>query len=151
MTTTHEYFYNDTDCQMNSSLILCIEEHDSKHDVNSIDNRLFIGWDEKKGEYFVRGRRQETRTSDYVPYAFRCRFTDDLYDFIAFTVGTKGKNSITLYNYNNIATSSVDDITYEFLEQYMDRNYEIAGYDDVKLKARQVKDMLRLLKNLFNY
>ena len=39
------------------------------------------------------------------------------------------------------------DITYEFLEENVDINYEIAGYVKVKL-ARLVK-CLKMLKNMF--
>jgi hypothetical protein len=141
--------YKDSELQTQSCLILCIEEHDSKINPNSIDTRLFIGWNNETQDYFLRGRRQDLSFSNYVPYAFDCELTDDLYDFIEFVLGVKGKKSITLYNFNNI--NNFSDVTYEFLEKYMDKNYEIVGYDNVKLQPKQIKTQLRLVKNIYNW
>ena len=141
--------YKDSDIQSYSLLILCIEEQDSKIVKSSIDNRLFIGWNNLTNEYFIRGRRQDTSVSNYVPYAFQSKYTNDVYDFIEFVVDRKGKKNITLYNFNNII--NFDDVTYEFLEDNMDRDYEIVGYDNVKLAADEVKRQLRLLKNIYNW
>jgi hypothetical protein len=141
--------YKDSEFQTNSLLILCIEEQDSLIDKTSIDNRLFIGWNNLTDEYFIRGRRQDTSISNYVPYAFQSKNTNDVYDFIEFIVGIKGKKNITLYNYNNII--NFDEVTYEFLEYYLDKDYEIAGYDNVKLNSQEIKRQLRLLKNIYNW
>ena len=140
--------YKDSEIQTYSLLILCIEEHDSKLDKSLIDNRLFIGWNNESQEYFIRGKRQDTVFSDYVPYSFQSSNTNDVYDFIEFVLGIKGKKSITLYNFNNIFSFS--DVTYEFCEKYMDKDYEITGYDNVKLVPRQIKKQLRILKNIYN-
>ena len=147
MTEFHDY--KDSEFQTNSLLILCIEEQDSSIDKTSIDNRLFVGWNNLTDEYFLRGRRQDTSISNYVPYAFQSKNTNDVYDFIEFVVGIKGKKNITLYNYNNII--NFDEVTYEFLEYYLDKDYEIAGYDNVKLNSQEIKRQLRLLKNIYNW
>jgi len=148
--------FNDSDNQKYSRLILCIEEHDvtpgkTTNLSNTIDNRLFIGWSEQNQEYFVRGKRQDTRSTDYVPYNFKSKYTDDLYDLIEFFVGNEGINkSIMIYNYNNIEEYKIPTLTYEFFESNMDKNYEISGYDNVKLKRRELMKYLRLLKNIVN-
>jgi hypothetical protein len=141
--------YNDSELQSQSCLILCIEEHDSKINPCSIDTRLFIGWNNETQEYFLRGKRQDTSVSNFVPYGFDSEFTDDVYEFIEFVLGVRGKKSITLYNFNNI--NNFSEVTYEFLEKYMDTNYEIVGYDNVKLQPKQVKSQLRLLKKIYNW
>lgn len=146
-----DFLYNDSELQMDTRLILCIAEHDNKMDPNSVDNRLFIGWSVQDNDYFVRGKREDIGLNEFVPYAFRCEHTDDLYDFIEFVVGPKSRASIELYNYNNTESMDTDEITYEFLEENMDRNYEIAAYDDVKLKRRQITTYLRMLKNSYNW
>ena len=33
----------------------------------------------------------------------------------------------------------------------MDRNYEIAAYDGINLRRREIKKYLRLLKNMYNW
>lgn len=152
-----DFLYNDSELQMDSKLILCIEEHDSKKNPDSVDTRLFIGWSNLDNDYFIRGKRLDIGEREFAPYAFRCDSTDELYDFIEFVVGTRSNTSITLYNYNNIDTNNVirpvlndDELTYEFFEENMDRNYEIAAYDGVRLKREQIKKYLRMLKNMYN-
>ena len=146
------FLYNDSELQMDSHLILCIEEHDKPTDNSSIDTRLFIGWNRPTNDYFIRGKREDTRISDYVPYAFHCGSLRDLYTFIEFVTGEKGDKSITLYNYNNIVNLSVtSELTYEFFENNMDLNYEIAGYDDYKLNKNKIMSYLRMLKNSYNW
>jgi len=148
------YYYNDSENQMNSKLVLCIEEYDNKIDTNSIDTRLFITWSYEEDAYIVRGKRQDIGPRAFVPYAFHCESTDELYDFIKFTVGSRSNKSITLYNYNNINFSYYelkdDELTYEFFEENMDKNYEISGYDNSKLKRKYVKKYLRMLRNMYN-
>jgi|688.fasta_scaffold596008_1 hypothetical protein len=142
-----DFFYNDSELQMDSKFILCIEEHDNR----SIDTRLFIGYSELDNDYYVRGKRQDIGGREFVPYAFRCESTNDLYDFIEFVVGPRSKSSIILYNFNNLEGTHDDDLTYEFFEEHIDRDYEVAAYDDVKLKRSQIKKYLRMLKNTYNW
>lgn len=142
-----DLLYNGSELQMDSKLILCIEE---KTNQNSIDNRLFIGWSNKDNDYYVRGRRQ---FKDCVPFAFRCESTDKLYDFIKFIVETNNV-SIILYNYNNIDSLGVvnyDELTYEFFEEYIDKHYEITAYDNIKVKRSQIKKHLKMLRELYNW
>lgn len=153
-----DFFYNDSELQMESKLILCIEEHDDRNDSSSVDTRLFIGWNNQNNDYFIRGKRVDIGSKEFVPYAFHCDSTDELYDFIEFVVGSRSNTSIILYNYNNIVMNSSnsaslkdDDLTYEFFEEHMDRNYEIAAYDRVRLKCGQIKKYLRMLKNMYNW
>ena len=150
------FFYKDSELQMDSNLILCIEEHDPDLDQDSVDTRLFIGWNNLDNDYFIRGKRENIYSKDFVPYAFHCDSTDELYDFIEFVVGKQRKTSIILYNYNNINGYTdfklkADDLTYDFFEKYMDRNYEIAAYDGINLRRREIKKYLRLLKNMYNW
>ena len=138
--------YTDSELQTNTQLILCIEECDSRSTICPIDARLFIGWCHETATFFVRGRRDDTLTSNYVPYAFHCILECDLYNFIKFVLGESNSN-IILYNFNNIIQTNVDEITYEFLENNMEQNYEIAGYNDFKLKRSDCLTYLRMLRN----
>ena len=139
--------YNDSDLQMNSQLILCIKEHDSKENINSIDTVMFIGWN---NGYYIRGKRQDTILCDnnFVPYAFNCNNDYELYDFIEFVIGCRKSSSIILYNFNNISEMECNDITYEFLEEHMNLNYEIAGYNNVKVKRLEILKCLKMLKTV---
>ena len=141
------FIYSDSELQMDSQMILCIEENDE----TSIDTRLFIGWNESENNFFVRGRRQDTSRSSFVPYAFHCDYSRDLYDFIEFTVGKLGRKSIVLYNFNNIQSLDLSDLSYEFFEENLDKNYEIAAYDHVKIKRSKFVKYLRMIRNMYNY
>ena len=137
--------YNDSDLQMNSKLLLCIKEHDRNHLVDTI---LFIGWSHIDNVYFMRGKRQDICDNKFVPYAFNCENDYDLYNFIEFVIGYRKTSSIILYNFNNISEMGCNDLTYEFLEEHMDINYEIAGYDDVKVRRLELVKYLKMLKNI---
>lgn len=146
------FLYNDSELQMDTNVILCIEEHDNPADKSSIDTRLFVGWDWENGDYFIRGKRQDTINSNYVPYAFHCDSTRDLCNFIGFTLGKNTFKSLTLYNFNNLeGFESESDMTYEFFEEHMDPLYEMAGYDYIKISNRQLMSYLRILQNTYNW
>jgi hypothetical protein len=141
------FLYNDSELQTDTHFVLCIEERDT---ITPVDTRLFIAWNRVDKDYFVRGRREDTKKSNYVPYAFHCEKANNIYDFINFVIGDSKVNLI-LYNFNNIATMNVNEITYEFLEGHMDKNYEVTGYDDCKLHKKEIVRYLRFLKNAYNW
>lgn len=147
-----DFLYKDSELQMDSSLILCIEEHDNKENFDSIDNRIFIGYDITDNDYYVRGKRQDSTRCEYVPYAFHCDSANELYDFIEFVTGGILDNiSIILYNYNNISNELSDDLTYDFFEDQMDSSYEIVAYDRVTLNRDLMVKNLNMLKNMYNW
>jgi hypothetical protein len=139
---------------MNSLLILCVEEHDNELDKSSVDNRIFIGYDDTDDtgcNYFLRGKRQDTATREFVPYAFHCKSSYNLFHLLDFVIGRKNNVSVVLYNFNNIYEKAIDSLTYEFFEEHMDINYEIAGYDNIALNCDFMVKNIKMLKNLYNY
>ena len=141
-----EYFYNDSELQMTTNLILCIEEIDNENPSFPIDTRLFIGSGVSEGVpiYYIRGKRQDLITTDYVPFAFNTKSIDNLYEFIKFTMLCSRIN-LTLYNFNNIAKEKLTKLTYEFFENLMDKNYEIAGYDNMKLTRTRITKYIKMV------
>lgn len=83
-------------------------------------------------------------------YSFDCENTTDLADFIEFLIDSENVISYILYNYDNLPCDS-NQITYDFLQEYDDRTYEISGYDNKTLKRIELLKNLRMLKNVFNY
>jgi hypothetical protein len=146
-----DFAYPDSELQMDSMLILCIEENDGHNHTNPVDNRIFIGYDHRDDDYYLRGKRQDTSRTAYVPYAFHCDTENEIFDFLGFVIGRCENVSITLYNYNNMDKEETDHLTYEFFEEHMDPNYEIAAYDNIKLKRDIMIRHLRMLKNLYNW
>ncbi len=137
---------------MDTNLILCIEDHDDPSDKSSIDNRLFIGWDWSNKDYLIRGKRQDTTVSNYVPFSFHCDSTRSLMDFIKLAMGKNTFKSITLYNFNNLEGLDTDsELTYEFFEEHMDHQYEISGYDYVKIGNRELMSYVRMLQATYNW
>lgn len=140
--------YLDSELQRNSKLILCIS---NKTRDNEIDSTLFIGWDNRNHDYFIRGRKLDTEYSNNVPYSFHSENTSDLYSFIKFVFGKRSKYTLTLYNFNNIYdTDNEDKYNYEFFETNMDPNYEIVSYDS-ELHRRPFFKPLRLLRIMYNW
>ena len=140
--------YPETELQMDTEFILCIEEVDSDNNRYPIDTRLFICWNEPHNSYFVRGRRQDTQRSAYVPFAFNCASSRALFDIIKFIVGYNNIN-IILYNFNKTYDMDLDDLTYEFFEKHMNTNYEIGGYNDLKCRRKNMIRWLMMLQNSY--
>ena len=140
-----DLLYNDSKLQMESRLILCVEEQDNENINSKIDNRLFIGWDCLNNNFFVRGRRQDTKNSDFVPYSFTFKSVAYVYDFVEFVIGKTATTNIIMYNYNNISSLYDEDLTYEFFQEHLDKNYEISGYDGIKINILEFTRLLVLL------
>lgn len=143
-----DFLYRDSELQMDSHLILCIEELEVKDDFKTLDNRIFIGWDKETQQFYLRGKRQNIGSKDFVPYALSYSSADNLFDFIQFTVGTNETSSVVLYNFNNVNRLKLDDLTYDYLESLIDKNYEIAGYDRVKIRRKSFIKWLYMLVNI---
>jgi hypothetical protein len=141
--------YNNSELQMESQLILCIEELDYTDPRNIVDICLFIGWDNTTETYFVRGKRQDTSRTYFVPFAFQCYSSHELYDFIEFCVNYEdGIINVNLYNFNNIKSVAKEDLTYEFFEEHEDSDYLIAGYDEFKTNRKYMLKILKMLRNI---
>lgn len=146
--------YNDTELQMNSRLVLCIEEIFS----GSIDNRIFILYDEATDAFILRGKRTDDNYNSYVPYAFNCHCEKQLSRFVLFVSGltpilADAKANICLYNYNNLSEMTNEEITYEFLEDHLDENYEIVGYTGVTLNSEsegKLAEWITMLGSVYN-
>ena len=130
------------------TLVLKIEENETHK--NLIDTTLYILYDTRTERYVIRGKRRSTNTCDSKPYSFEVVSSRDLCDFIECVIDPLNRVSYTLYNYDNLNEHS-DDITYEFLEEYDNKEYEIVGYDNRKLNRQELLKQLRILRSVFNY
>ena len=138
------------------SLVFCIQEHelcDSNlvnvlRNTTTIDTTMYILYDNELRTYVVRGCRG-VNDKRFVPYSFYCDNENDLLDFLDVTLEKKCKYSYTLYNYDNLPEYS-DDITFDFLHKYTDRNYEITGFDNQEMSRKSLKKFLRILRKVTN-
>jgi hypothetical protein len=60
-------------------------------------------------------------------------------------MGKKATTNLIMYNYNNMESLYDEDLTYEFFQEHLDKNYEIAGYDGMKLNGVDFRRLLLLL------
>ena len=164
--SVQESYYKDSELQMSSKMIICIEEHNS----GITDNVMFIGWHDDL--YFIRGKRRNLNNSnDFVPYAFHCDTSKQLMKFIKLIIYHSDMN-VSLYNYNNIQTTSslefesksgtsssssecssemnLDDLTFEFFEDLMHLDYEIVGFDNVTLEQIDMNGFLSVIRDFYN-
>ena len=130
------------------TLVLKIVEYDDS--TNLPDTTLYIFYDVSYRKYVIRGKRRETPLNKSCTYSFECKFSEDLVDFIEFVIDKSNNVSYIMYNYDNLPFLS-NDVTFEFLSDYADVVYEISGYDNKKLKRRNLLRYLIILRNVFNY
>ena len=99
--------YTDTDLQMQSKVVLCVEEYDvpeiGRRKYN-IDTRMFVYYDNENGVFRIFGKRQEVKTqmSTFVPYAFQTENIGAVQNFIKLTIDPETKVSVTLFNFNDL-------------------------------------------------
>ena len=122
-----------------------IEQHTDK-----IDTTVYVLYDKSEHNYVVRGQRRWTPTNQSCTYSFNCDFAKDLVDFLQYIVCKDNVVNETLFNYDNLPSSS-NDITYEFLHDYDHSDYELAGYDRQKFGRKRLLRNLRMLRNIHNY
>lgn len=119
-----DFVYDSSKMQMSLQLplFLCVEEHDNKDEPSSIDNKIFILWDNERQDYVINGNNKEANK-----YTYRYKTDDELYNFIEQTVGTNLTTSIILFNLNDVITN---ELIYSSFESDIS---EIVRFDKVKL------------------
>ena len=145
-----EYMKKDMEeCTNTSSdcLVLKIVEFDTE--THKSDTELYVIYDKMQERFMIRGKRKDTRKITSVPYSFNCDTAANVYDFINLTICRYNLISYTLYNYDNLT----DDNTFEFLHNCNDPEYEIVGYDNIKLgkNKKHILKVLRSLREVYNH
>jgi len=136
-------FTNMPDC-----LVFKFEEVEC--DKKTIDTTLYVIYDKKNHKYLIRGRRRWTPKHQSCTYSFECEFAKDLADFIQYLFCSNNKVNEILYNYDNLPDDP-NEITFEFLNDYDHKDYELSGYNGKSLKRDRLLRNLRMLRNVFNY
>jgi hypothetical protein len=117
-----------------------------------IDNSLFIIYDTLKKQYIIRGKRTNGKSFTSEPYSFIYEETDikNLINFIKFVTCYSSLLNYELYNYDNLPIDS-NDITFEFLNRFENPSYEIVAYDNIKFNAKELKNIINMLRTLYNH
>jgi hypothetical protein len=140
--------FSQTDTRVDDCLVLKFEEIEEK--TTEIDTTVYVLYDKNKHHYVVRGKRRESENRPSYAYSFNCEYAEDLADFLQYIICKYNTVNETLMNYDNLPGSS-NDITYEFLQYYFHPDYEVAGYDRIKLGRKSLLKKLRMLRNIYNF
>lgn len=135
-----EFVNNMPDC-----LVFKFEEVDV--DSKKIDNTVYVLFDNGKNKYIIRGKRKWTPNS--CAYSFECDRLSDLVDFLEYIICSYNKVNEVLYNYDNFPEDS-NEITYDFLNEYDNSDYEISGYNSKKFSRKRLFKNLRMLRKISN-
>ena len=133
---------NVTDC-----LVLKLEEIDNTK--KEIDTTVYILYDTKKLKYIIRGQRKPTLKYNSTTYSFECNYKNDLINFLQYIICKFNNVNETLFNYKNFPNNS-NNITFEYLKEYENKNNEISGYDNEKVLTKRLMKNLRMLENINN-
>ena len=160
--TKKETFFNinygddsdsDEETELNSCLVICIDEYD---DDRTIDTRVFVSYNEAEEMYIINGKRLDIAKNDknvktvfFQPFMFCADSSNDVLDFLSLILDIKRTFSYTLFNYNNLSYDK-NDITYSFMEENIDRRYEIAAYDHVTYSRKIFRQLVRVTKLMYN-
>ena len=160
MTNTTEKYddddNNNEETELNSCLVICIDEYD---DDGTIDTRVFVSYNEAEEMYIINGKRLDIAKNDknnknvktvfFQPFMFCAESSNDVLDFLSLILDIKRTFSYTLFNYNNLSYDK-NDITYSFMEDNIDRRYEIAAYDHVTYSRKIFRQLVRVTKLMYN-
>lgn len=123
--------------------VVCIQEFIDKNNATEVDTILFFTYDRQCNEYVLWGKRNYSMD---VPFKFRfSRFNDMdnfIYTCILLSKSRCDKYSITLNNYNNFPLD-FDNVTYDFLKDNLNVDYEIIGYDNISKDGMTRRDLRR--------
>ena len=138
---------NSTDC-----IVLHIEEYDN--DTNKIDSSIFILYDVNKRKFIIRGKRgnfgEKPTVYTTYPYSFTSKKKSRVIEFLKLMLDTKNNYiNITLFNYDNLPATS-NEITYRFLNKNVDKRYEMTGYDKFCVTDFSLRNILNVLKSVYN-
>jgi len=133
-------------------LVLKLEEiyTDDSGISGDIDTVVYILFDAKKSKYIIRGQRKPTLKYTSCTYSFDCRLKTDLVDFLQYVICKQNVVNETLFNYKNLPMDS-NEITFESLKTFENRNNEISGYDNKKLTTKRLIRNLSMLEKIYNF
>jgi hypothetical protein len=69
--------------------------------------------------------------------------------FLSYTIDKKNRTNEILYNFDNLSENS-NDISFEFLSEHENKDYEVSGYDNTKPSRNRYYTLLRMLKTIGN-
>jgi hypothetical protein len=132
--------------------VVCIQEHDDTTNMSRVDTTIFFTYDGQYNEYVLWGKRDKYG----VPFMFRFDEFKDMYNFIHMSILSElsyddTSFTITLNNYNNFPIDF--NVSYQFLHDNLDVNYEITGYNAIKkdvITKKYLRKWAHICKHSYN-
>ena len=128
-------------------LVLKLEEIEKASGL--LDTSVFIFYDQKEEKYVIRGRRRNMPNNEACTYSYDCVSIHDMVEFLSYIISKKYRTNEILYNYDNLHDNS-NEVTFEFLLEQENKDYEISGYDNNKPTEKRFYKLLRMLKKVGN-
>ena len=141
-----EFFTNAPDT-VPDCLVFKFEEYDTYK--KELDTTVYVFYDKREHHYVIRGQRKWTPNHQSCTYSFNCDYAKDVADFLQYLVCEDNTVNEILYNYDNLPSESAN-ITFEFMNEYDHRDYEISGYNGQKFGRKRLLRNLRMLRNVYN-
>ena len=140
-------FFTNTPDTVPDCLVFKFEEYDTYK--KELDTTVYVFYDKREHHYVIRGQRKWTPNHQSCTYSFNCDYAKDVADFLQYLVCEDNTVNEILYNYDNLPSESAN-ITFEFMNEYDHRDYEISGYNGQKFGRKRLLRNLRMLRNVYN-
>ena len=140
-------FFTNTPDTVPDCLVFKFEEYDTYK--KELDTTVYVFYDKREHHYVIRGQRKWTPNHQSCTYSFNCDYAKDVADFLQYLVCKDNTVNEILYNYDNLPSESAN-ITFEFMNEYDHRDYEISGYNGQKFGRKRLLRNLRMLRNVYN-
>jgi len=155
MSIQEEPIYLNEAKEIDSCLVACFEEHDNVDDFDSVDTRIFVTYDHDAKSYIINGKRVDIfskkgrNKTNFQPFVFCTEESNEVADFILLSFCRTNNMSYILYNYNNLPEDACD-MSYDFMENNMDRRYEITAFDNIVARKTLIKRLVKMTRYMYN-
>jgi hypothetical protein len=127
-------------------LVLKLEEI-TRNTENDIDATVYIIYDTLKETYVIRGNRRVLPNVYARDFSFECRSSRETAQFLEYIICKGSRVNEVLYNYDNLPNNA-NDITFCFLRDHENAEYEIAGFNKIMFHKKRLKNDKKRLKNV---
>jgi hypothetical protein len=153
MSKTRHTYFDDDYCEEsitedNTPPDCVVLEIYANNEIYDERKRVFIWYDLNKCNFILRGKQDDTKTIIHIPFNFESKKASYVADFLCLIFDKRSNLEVALYNFTDFPLSS-NDITFEMLEsnEYSEIIYT---HDDYSLKKSKIKDLLKIVKNIYN-
>lgn len=117
----------------------------ANHEIYEERRKVYVLYDVNERKFILRGKQDE-----YSDFNFKCKNTSELADFICLIFDKRSYLEVAIYNYKNLPWTS-EEITFDYFYNEFDDYFDtIYTNDDFPLKAKKIRHILKMLKNIYN-